>query len=167
MHASMTSTKTGEHYLGAYIPFKRPTNVNLSWCFPTTLWSSKVATLVERTPPSGCISKEKKRRLAQDKYNLTNGNITTGTNREQGKQQKVQIERQCQKVPWVKASEAVKASQGFKKSNVNMNKQYEHTYLSQGLLQPWMKSTKDTKTFDCHEAGKKKCQRPLSKRKHL
>ena len=154
MHASMTSTKTGEHYLGAYISFKCPTNVNLSWCFPTTLWSSKVATLVERTPPSGCISKEKKRRLAQDKYNLTNGNITTGTNREQGKQQKVQIERQCQKVPWVKASEAVKASQGFKKSNVNMNKQYEHTYLSQGLLQPWMKSTKDTKTFDCHEAGK-------------
>ena len=73
----------------------------------------------------------------------------------------------CQKVPWVKASEAVKASQGFKKSNVNMNKQYEHTYLSQGLLQPWMKSTKDTKTFDCHEAGKKKCQRPLSKRKHV
>ena len=98
MHASMTSTKTGEHYLGAYISFKCPTNVNLSWCFPTTLWSSKVATLVERTPPSGCISKEKKRRLAQDKYNLTNGSITTGTNREQGKQQKVQIERQCQKV---------------------------------------------------------------------
>ena len=37
MHASMTSTKTGERYHGAYISFKRPTNVNLSWCFPTTL----------------------------------------------------------------------------------------------------------------------------------